>query len=95
MIIDESDFNSLNPYYICLNYTIMNLDVFHREILEGIPTVIPTKQAYDSAINHAPKRKEILSLDEKKLALRKKCVKKTILFHKSCEKLSDFYVSGF
>jgi len=70
MIIDESDFNSLNPYYICLNYTIMNLDVFHREILEGIPTVIPTKQAYDSAINHAPKRKEILSLDEKKLALR-------------------------
>ena len=48
----------------------MNLDVFHREILEGIPTVIPAKQAYDPAINHAPKRKEILSLEEKKLALR-------------------------
>jgi urocanate hydratase len=48
----------------------MNLDVFHREILEGIPLVVPAKQAYDPAINHAPKRKEILSLEEKKLALR-------------------------
>ena len=48
----------------------MTLDIFHREILEGIPTAIPAKQLYDPAINHAPKRKEILSLEEKKLALR-------------------------
>ncbi len=48
----------------------MSLDVFHKEILEGIPLIIPAKQVYDSEINHAPKRKEILSLDEKKLALR-------------------------
>ena len=48
----------------------MSLDVFHKEILEGIPLSIPAKQVYDSEINHAPKRKEILSLDEKKLALR-------------------------
>ena len=48
----------------------MSQEVFHKEILEGIPSAIPVKQVYDPEINHAPKRKEILSADEKKLALR-------------------------
>ncbi|MES2486913.1 MAG: urocanate hydratase [Bacteroidota bacterium] len=43
---------------------------FQQQILEGIPAVLPKPQAYDPAINHAPKRKEILSAEEKKLALR-------------------------
>jgi urocanate hydratase len=43
---------------------------FHEQIQEGIPSVLPQPQQYDPAINHAPKRKEILSADEKKLALR-------------------------
>jgi len=43
---------------------------FQQQILEGIPAVLPQPQVYDTAINHAPKRKEILSAEEKKLALR-------------------------
>ena len=43
---------------------------FQQQIQEGIPSVLPQPQPYDPAINHAPKRKEILSDDEKKLALR-------------------------
>ena len=43
---------------------------FKEEILEGIPDVLPPKQAYDSNYNHAPKRKSILSAEETKLALK-------------------------
>ncbi|MEP2935891.1 MAG: urocanate hydratase [Gilvibacter sp.] len=43
---------------------------FKEQILAGIPAIIPSKKAYDSAVNHAPKRKEILSDYEKQLALR-------------------------
>ena len=43
---------------------------FKEEIIQGIPSVLPELKAYDPAINHAPKRKEILNADEKKLALR-------------------------
>ena len=49
---------------------MMTLDVFRKEITEGIPTIIPEIQEYDVTINHAPKRKEVLSTDEKKLALK-------------------------
>ncbi|MAC85956.1 MAG: urocanate hydratase [Flavobacteriales bacterium] len=48
----------------------MTLDAFRKEITEGIPTIIPEIQEYDVTINHAPKRKEVLSTDEKKLALK-------------------------
>lgn len=48
----------------------MTLAAFRQEIQEGIPTIIPPAQAIDPALNHAPKRKKILSGDEKKLALR-------------------------
>ncbi len=43
---------------------------FQDQIKEGIPTVLPQPKAFETEINHAPKRKEILSDDEKKLALR-------------------------
>ncbi|SDS28568.1 urocanate hydratase [Polaribacter sp. KT25b] len=43
---------------------------FQEQIKQGIPAILPPKKAYDVAINHAPKRKDILSADEKKLALR-------------------------
>lgn len=43
---------------------------FQEQILEGIPSQLPQIKAYEPQINHAPKRKEILSAEEKKLALR-------------------------
>lgn len=43
---------------------------FQKQILEGIPDVLPPKKEYDSSINHAPKRKDILSEAEKRLAIR-------------------------
>lgn len=43
---------------------------FHEQIQEGIPSVLPQPKPYETDINHAPKRKEILTADEKKLALR-------------------------
>ena len=43
---------------------------FQDQIKEGIPSVLPEPKKYETEINHAPKRKEILSEDEKKLALK-------------------------
>ena len=43
---------------------------FQEQIQQGIPSLLPKPKAYESAINHAPKRKDILSPEEKKLALR-------------------------
>jgi urocanate hydratase len=43
---------------------------FQEQIQQGIPTVLPKQKQYEIDINHAPKRKEILSAEEKKLALR-------------------------
>ncbi|MCJ8497756.1 urocanate hydratase [Chryseobacterium salipaludis] len=43
---------------------------FQQQILQGIPDSLPTPKPYDPAINHAPKRKQILSEEEMKLALR-------------------------
>ena len=48
----------------------MTLEQFQADIKQGIPNEIPTIKRFDTEINHAPKRKEILSKDEKKLALR-------------------------
>ncbi len=42
---------------------------FKEQIQQGIPDILPLQKPYDVAINHAPKRKEILSDEEKKLAL--------------------------
>jgi urocanate hydratase len=43
---------------------------FQEQILEGIPSVLPITKPYEAAINHAPKRKEILNSEEIKLALK-------------------------
>jgi len=43
---------------------------FKEQIQQGIPQILPQPKPYEPNINHAPKRKEILSPDEKKLALR-------------------------
>ena len=46
------------------------MDNFREKVCEGIPAEIPAAKPYDPSINHAPRRKEILSLEEKKLALK-------------------------
>ena len=43
---------------------------FQEQIQQGIPAQLPEIKLYDPAINHAPKRKEILSASETKLALQ-------------------------
>ncbi|MUU78904.1 urocanate hydratase [Winogradskyella endarachnes] len=43
---------------------------FKEQILEGIPEVLPELKPYNPTINHAPKRKAILSIEEEKLALK-------------------------
>jgi urocanate hydratase len=43
---------------------------FKETILAGIPQEIPPAKIYDEQISHVPKRKDILSQEEKKLALR-------------------------
>ena len=44
--------------------------MFKDHILEGIPSSIPVKRELEKGINHAPKRKQILSEEERKLALQ-------------------------
>ena len=48
----------------------MTLQEFQADIRGGIPHVLPELEAYDNSVSHAPKRKDILSAEEKKLALR-------------------------
>ena len=43
---------------------------FKEKIEEGIPDFLPVLRAYENSVNHAPKRKEILSEFERELALR-------------------------
>ena len=43
---------------------------FQEEILQGIPAQLPEAKAYDKEINHAPKRKDILTAEQKVLALK-------------------------
>ena len=43
---------------------------FQEQIKQGIPTELPKPKPFEPQINHAPKRKEILNEEEKKLALR-------------------------
>ena len=48
----------------------MTLKEFQDDIRAGIPDVLPAPKPYDEQINHAPKRKDILSAEEKELALK-------------------------
>lgn len=43
---------------------------FQKQILEGIPAELPEKKPYDASVNHAPRRKDILTDKEKALALK-------------------------
>lgn len=46
------------------------MNEFQKAIRAGIPAELPPKKEIDERINHAPRRKEILTEDEKVLALR-------------------------
>lgn len=46
------------------------MNTFQEEILAGIPDELPEVKEYDKNINHAPRRKDILTKKEKALALR-------------------------
>ena len=48
----------------------MTKEEFIADIRAGIPEELPELQPYDTEINHAPKRKDILTPEQKKLALR-------------------------
>ena len=48
----------------------MNTEEIKKEILRGIPDEIPPAPIYDTTVNHAPRRKDILTSEEKKLALK-------------------------
>ena len=48
----------------------MTPEAFKAAVAEGIPVSLPPEQPYDPSLNHAPKRREILNREEKKLALR-------------------------
>ena len=47
----------------------MTLTEFQDSIRAGIPETLPAPKPYDTTINHAPKRKDILTLEQKELAL--------------------------
>jgi len=48
----------------------MNHTAFKSAIREGIPSLLPEQKSFDEDVNHAPRRKDILSKAEKKLALQ-------------------------
>jgi urocanate hydratase len=48
----------------------MTNEEFKKQILQGIPSDLPPIKPLDTLLNHAPKRKDILSAEEKKLAIR-------------------------
>ena len=48
----------------------MTQNKFHEDILAGIPAELPQPKAYDATVSHAPKRKDILSAEEKVLAIK-------------------------
>ena len=43
---------------------------FKEQVSEGIPEYIPENKDYDTSVNHAPVRENVLSYNEKKLALK-------------------------
>ena len=43
---------------------------FKEQILQGIPCILPAKKGYPKGANSAPKRKDILSIEEKQLAIK-------------------------
>ena len=48
----------------------MTKEEFRKAVAEGIPATLPEAKPYDQNINHAPRRKDILTTEQKKLALK-------------------------
>ncbi len=48
----------------------MTVEEFKKSVAEGIPATLPQAKPYNPEVNHAPKRKKILTPDEERLALR-------------------------
>ncbi|SHK03486.1 urocanate hydratase [Tangfeifania diversioriginum] len=48
----------------------MNQEEFKKAMLEGIPEKLPSVKPYETSVSHAPKRKNVLTLEEKKLAIK-------------------------
>lgn len=48
----------------------MTLVEFQHELCQGIPSTLPEMQPWDDSVNHAPKRKDILTKVEKELSIR-------------------------
>ena len=55
---------------LTLTILTMTTENFKKAIEQGIPDYLPEPKPYDSSINHAPKRKDILTPQQKQLALR-------------------------
>lgn len=53
-----------------ITFRHMNREQFQSAILQGIPENLPVPKAWEHEVNHAPKRKQILSLAEKRLAVK-------------------------
>ena len=49
---------------------MMTLKAFKHELMEGIPNELPPAYEFNFNLNHAPKRKDSLNKEEKKLALK-------------------------
>ena len=68
---------------------------FQEQILQGIPSELPTKKEYPKEANKAPKRKDILTIEEKQLAIRNALRYFPIEWHKTlasefAQELKDF-----
>lgn len=48
----------------------MTLEEFRQDIVNGIPAELPAPREYDPEVNHAPRRKDILTPQQKQLALK-------------------------
>jgi urocanate hydratase len=64
----------------------MNTSDFKKQITEGIPQELPVPKPYDYTINHAPRRKDILSRTEKKLAIKNALRYFPVKFHPALAK---------
>lgn len=45
----------------------MTLEEFQQSIREGIPAELPVQKPYDPEVNHAPRRKDVLTKEEKEI----------------------------
>ncbi len=60
----------------------MTIAEFQKQISEGIPEELPDRGDFDYSLNHAPKRKDILNITEKKLAIKNALRYFPLKFHK-------------